>query len=241
MAREAIGRPVHPHPIRVPGPPPHRSEPLPLAIVLRVGTFVLKMRTNTPPDAVAVGLFGKLRRDLLALTFADSERRYYVRELARILHASPGTVQRELGQLAAMGLLSRSRRGRHVFYQANAASPVFPEIRQLLQKTMGAADVLRAALSASADRIQAAVLFGSLATGKSTHRSDADVLVIGDVEFAEVSDLLAPAERWLGREVQAVVYPPERFAARVREGGHFANAMLRTPHVSLIGELSGGA
>ena len=81
----------------------------------------------------------------------------------------------------------------------------------------GAADVLRAALLALTDRIQSAVLFGSLATGETTSRSDADVLVIGDVEFGEVSDLLAPAEQRLGREVRAVAYIPERFAARVRE------------------------
>jgi predicted nucleotidyltransferase len=106
---------------------------------------------------------------------------------------------------------------------------------------MGAAEVLRAALAPLADRIRTAVLFGSLASGKSNYRSDADVLVIGDVELSEVSDLLAPAERRLGREVQAVVYTPERFASRVRERGHFAKAVLRGPHVSLIGELPRGA
>jgi predicted nucleotidyltransferase len=195
------------------------------------------MRTSVPPDAVASGLFGQLRRNLLALAFADPGQKYYVRELARILDASAGTMQREVGQLVDMGLLLRSRRGRHVFYQANTDSPVFPELRGLLEKTMGASDVLRAALAPLADRIQAAVLFGSLASGKASSRSDADVLVIGDVEFAEVSDVLAPAEQRLGREVQAVVYTPQRFAARVREGGHFARAVLRGPHVPLIGEL----
>jgi DNA-binding transcriptional ArsR family regulator len=199
------------------------------------------MRTTTPPDTVARGLFGELRRNLLALMFADPGRAYYVRELARILDSSAGTVQRELGLLTDMGLLVRSRRGRHVFYEANTRSPVFPEVKGLLEKTMGAADVLRAALAPLADRIRAAVLFGSLATGKATHRSDADVLVIGDVEFSEVSDALAPAEQRLGREVQAIVYTPQRFASRVREGGHFPKAVLSGPHVSLIGELPSGA
>jgi predicted nucleotidyltransferase len=198
------------------------------------------MRTSPPPDAVASGLFGQLRRNLLALMFTDPGRKYYMRELVRVLDASAGTLQRELGLLTEMGLLVRSQRGRHVFYQANTASPVFSEVRGLLEKTMGAADALRAALAPLADRIRTAVLFGSLASGKANYRSDADVLVIGDIELSEVSDLLAPAEQRLGREVQAVVYTPERFASRVREGGHFATAVLRGPHVALIGELPRG-
>lgn len=198
------------------------------------------MTTKLPADTVASGLLGKTRRELLAVCFANPSHTYYLRELARILGASPGTVQREVGLLTRMGLLLRSRRGRHVFYQANAGSPVFPEVFALLQKTMGAADVLRAALAPLADRIQSAAIFGSLASGKATHKSDADLLVIGDVEFAEVSDLLAPAERRLGREVQAVVYTRERFASRVREGGHFAKSVLTGPRVALIGDLPDG-
>ncbi len=46
--------------------------------------------------------------------------------------------------------------------------------------------MLRTALSPLADRIDGAVLFGSVAKGAATVESDIDVLVVGSTEFAEV-------------------------------------------------------
>ena len=62
------------------------------------------MSTNNHPDALATTLFGKLRRELLALLYGDSERSLYLRELVRITGASPGAVQREVGELTRVGL-----------------------------------------------------------------------------------------------------------------------------------------
>ena len=145
-----------------------------------MSTFVLIMSTNNHPDALATTPFGKLRRELLALLYGDSERSLYLRELVRITGASPGAEhQREVGELTRVGLLIRTRRGRQVFYEANRSHPVFHDLRSLLKKTVGAVDVLRGALAASADQIDAAVLFGSMAKGTGTFSSDIDVLVVG--------------------------------------------------------------
>src|SRR4029077_13143904 len=148
-------------------------------MVLIPSTYVLSMSTQTIPDPVATKLFAKLTRELLALLYGDPERSLYLRELVRLTGASPGAAQREVGELTKAGLLIRSRRGRQVFYQANRSTPVFAELRGLLEKTMGTADVLRAALAPLADRIEAAALFGSVVTGTGGPTSDIDLLVIG--------------------------------------------------------------
>jgi predicted nucleotidyltransferase len=195
------------------------------------------MSTLVGPDPIGCKLFGKLTRQLLTLLYRDPERSLYLRELVRLTGSSPGAVQREAGELTAAGLLTRSRRGRQVFYQANRATPVFSELRGLLEKTMGPADVLRAALAPLADRIEAAVLFGSIATGTSTPTSDIDLLIVGSAEFAEVADALAGAEAHLGREINPMVYSRPEFGRRLSEGGHFVTSVLRAPRSPLIGVL----
>jgi predicted nucleotidyltransferase len=202
-----------------------------------MSTFILKMSTTFPPDPLATKLFGKLRRELLALLYRNPERSLYLRELVRMTGASPGTLQREVGELTDVGLLTKSRRGRQVFYQANRSHPVFQDLRGLLDKTVGTVDVLRGALTPLADRIDGAVLFGSTAKGAATGASDVDVLVVGSAEFAEVSDALSSAEKTLGREVNPVVYSRAEFGRRLREGGRFVESVLGSPHVPLIGEL----
>ena len=208
---------------------------------LIMSTYDLKMRSITPPDPVAVVLFGKLRRELLALLYRDPAQQLYFRELARLTGASPGALHRELTGLARVELVRRSRRGRQVFYEANTGSPIFQDLRGLLEKTLGTVDVLRAALAPLADRIEGALLFGSVASGRSTPQSDVDLLVIGDVEFSEVSDALADAELRLGREITPVVYSLVDFQRRVAEGKHFLTSVLGAPYVVVMGELPDGA
>jgi len=205
--------------------------------VLILSTYILGVRTTPVADPIAAKLFAKLTRELLALLYSDPEHSLYLRELVRLTGASPGALQREVTELTRAGLLIRSRRGRQVFYQANRSNPVFAELRGLLEKTMGTADVLRAALAPLADRIEAAVLFGSAATGTGGPTSDVDLLVVGSAEFAEVTDALAIAEARLGREINPMVYSPAEFRRRLSEGGHFVTSILHAPRMALIGGL----
>jgi hypothetical protein len=70
---------------------------------------------------------------------------------------------RGLVRLEAAGLVTASRVGKQKHYQANLASPIFPELRGLILKTSGMADVLRDALAPVAGGIRAAFVYGSVA------------------------------------------------------------------------------
>jgi hypothetical protein len=71
--------------------------------------------------------------------------------------------QRELAKLSAVGLVTVRRQGNQKHYQANPASPVFNELRGLVVKTFGLADVVRAALLPLSSQIRAAFIHGSVA------------------------------------------------------------------------------
>ena len=196
------------------------------------------MRTVKPPaDPVGRVLFGRLRGQVLSLLFADPSRALYLREMGRITGASPGTLQREAGLLEQAGLLIRERRGRQVYYRANASAPVFGELRGLIRKTMTGADILRSALAPLADRIVAAAVFGSMARGEMKATSDIDLVVVGEVENSEVMDALTGAEEQLGREVNVVTYLSADWRRRRKDKRHFVQAVVSGPRLNLIGDL----
>src|SRR5688572_5731609 len=98
---------------------------------------------STYPDAGPV-LFGKARRAVLSLLFLRPDESFYLREIVRRTGSATGSVQRELQLLMQCGIL---RRDRHRFYQANSGSPIYEPLKQLVIRTIGLNERLRAALS----------------------------------------------------------------------------------------------
>ena len=117
------------------------------------------MRTGPSVDA----LFPKTRQAILAATFGEPRRWWYMRELARHLRLTPSSLQRELASLVRGGILVQKREGKHVYFQAATESPIFQELQGLILKTVGLADVIRDALKPLSDRIRWAFVYGSVA------------------------------------------------------------------------------
>ena len=78
------------------------------------------------------------------------------------------------------------RKGKQVYYQANARSAVYPELKSLIMKTAGMGDALKMAMLPLAERILTAFVYGSVARGNETKESDVDLFVVGDVTLAEI-------------------------------------------------------
>jgi predicted nucleotidyltransferase len=192
------------------------------------------MSTIDATIGIATALLGKVRGAVLALLFSHPDEAYYLRQVVRETGLGHGAVQREFGLLLKLGLVTRTRRGREVFYQANQASPVFSELRGLIVKTAGLADVLREAL-AGAKGVALAFIFGSMAKGTFDSRSDVDLLVVGDVSFGDVSGALRSAEDRLNREVTPTVYSPTEFQEKVKAKHHFLMRVLEEPKIMLVG------
>lgn len=195
--------------------------------------------TTPVTDPAAALLFGKGRATLLALLFSRPDDSLYLREAARLAGSSPGTALRELRELEGVGLLTSRLRGNQRHYKANRGSPLFPALQTLLEQTMGVPDVLRSALAPIADQVVFAGIFGSLAQGTLRPASDVDVLVIGEVEFSEVADALAPTEVRLGRAVNPTVYSTGRFLELVGKRQPFITTVLAGPIATVFGELPG--
>lgn len=180
-------------------------------------------------------LFGGYRRGVLALLLLRPEQSLHVREIARATAKAPGTLLRELNALAEAGVLARRRAGNQVHFQANAACPIFEDLRNILKKTVGVADVLREALAPLAGKIRAAFVYGSIARGDERAGSDVDLMVLGEVSFADVVAALAPAQEFLRREVNPNVYPALEFRRNLAAGEPFLKRVLADRKIFIIG------
>lgn len=202
--------------------------------VPEMGTIVPEMGTQSS-DRVGEVLFGRTRRAVLALLYGHADEEFYLRQIIRAAGVGQGSMQRELEQLVGSGLVLRRTLGRQVFFKANPDSPVYKELRSLLLKTAGVADVLREALASLATRIDVAFVYGSVARGDERRASDVDVMIIGNVSFAEVSRALRPAQERLGREVNPTVYSPTELREKLAAGHHFVRSIAERDKVFLFG------
>src|SRR5262249_23222235 len=144
-----------------------------------------KCSRNENMSALTSHLLGNTRTAVLGALLLRPDDRLHVRELARVTGISAGTLHRELTALASLDVLTRRVEGRQVYYAANRMNPVFEELAGLLRKTAGLVDVLRDSLIPYRDRIAAAFVYGSLAAGTESARSDVDLMIVGDIGFAE--------------------------------------------------------
>ena len=164
------------------------------------------------------------------------DQQIHLRELARVIGAAPGTLKKELDALCGVGLLRAERVGNQVRFCANTAHPVFPELQALIRKTIGLADALRLSLAPLAGRIDAAFIFGSMASGSESAGSDIDLMVVGDAGFAEVVDATYEAQAALGREINPKVMSASEWQAKKAERNAFLQDVLNKPRIMLIGD-----
>lgn len=87
----------------------------------------------SPADA----LFSKGRQRVLAVLFSAPERSFYTTEIIALAQAGSGSVQRELATMAQANLLVMTQKLSKKYYQVNTESPVFYELRALVQRLNG--------------------------------------------------------------------------------------------------------
>ncbi len=192
------------------------------------------MRTKPPTD-LATLFFGSYRRQVLGLLLLHPDETFHLREIARATNTQPGTLRRELTQLAEAGVLRRERVGNLVRYKADATCPIYDELRGILKKTAGVADVLRAALAPLSGRISMAFVYGSVASGAERRASDIDVMVIGNVSFEEVVSALHASQDELRREINSSVYSLTEFKKKAAEKNSFVARVLKEPKLFIQG------
>jgi len=177
----------------------------------------------------------KLREELLALYFTNPNKKYYLRELERLLNFSVGNIRRELIKLESTGLFLSENKGNLVYYYLNQSYPLFEELKSIIFKTSGAPKMLQNFLE-KFNGISHAFIYGSFAKGEEKEDSDIDLLIIGEVNEDKLIEMISKLERKLQREINYAIYEKENFSKKKKEDNSFILDILKEKKIFLIGE-----
>ncbi|MDH7511509.1 MAG: nucleotidyltransferase domain-containing protein [Clostridiales bacterium] len=176
----------------------------------------------------------KILQELLALYFSNTGRRYYLRELERLLGYSAGNIRRELLKLQRDDLLKTQRIGNLLYYSLNQNHPLFEELKSIVSKTIGVEASLKAALSTLAN-VKAAFIFGSFASKSERETSDVDVMIIGEPDVSQLNRKIRELEQKLRREINPFIYSWRDYQAKKKARTGFIVDLLRSPKIMLVG------
>jgi predicted nucleotidyltransferase len=177
----------------------------------------------------------RVRIELLSTFFLNDEMDFYVRELERITGKDYKNITCELRSLEGIGLLRSRKEGNRKYYSLNKDSLLYEELKSIIAKTRGAAPTLEKIFSKQKD-IDFAFLYGSIASGESTAKSDIDLMVIGKIPLEHLLTLLREPERTLARDINPSLYDLSEIKKRLKENDPFITQVLKGPIILLVGD-----
>jgi len=179
-------------------------------------------------------LSSRVRAEIFRLLFSSDNAALHMREIERKSGFTIGTVQRELSKLVKLDLIYKTKDGNRTYYRANKENPIYQDIFNIVQKTVGSIFLLKEALSQSI-AIEFAFIFGSLAAGKENSHSDIDLMVIGNLGLRNVVSLLSGISEKTGREINPHVFGTTELAKRINSKDHFITNVINSKKLFIIG------
>ncbi len=179
-------------------------------------------------------LSSRVKAEIFRLLFGADPRELHVREIARRAGLNESTVRQELKKLTGLGIITARRDGNRICYSARREHPLYSDIRGMVLKTSGLAEVVRKSLRRSDVRV--AFVFGSIGSGEANAESDVDLMVVGTLTLRELTRRLAGAAARLGREINPHLFSVGEFLKRKKVRDRFLTAVLRAPKLFIIGD-----
>lgn len=195
--------------------------------------------TTSNRTGLADALFSGTRQKVLRLLFTRQDGDFSIKELIEQAEAGSGAVQRELARLVDSGLVQVNRQGRQKRYIANPDSPVYPELSSLVSKLLGPEQQVEDALKPIIDRIELALIYGSVAKRTDHANSDIDLMLVSDaLTLEQVFEALEAAEVNLSRTINPTLYKREEFKKRRANKNPFLRKVLEGQYILLKGSIN---
>lgn len=161
---------------------------------------------------------------------------FHASEIIRRVGSGSGAVQRELEKLSDAGILNVTASGNRKLYYANRQSPIFAELRALIMKTAGLVEPLRLALAPFRTKIDLAFIYGSVAKGRDTAKSDVDLMIIGqEIAYSEMYLALQKTEKLLLRTINPSMMTPAEWSRRLTGKNSFIGKIFQQPRLFVFG------
>ena len=189
-------------------------------------------------QATSIGdaLFTKTQQRVLGLLYGRPDKSFYTNEIVRWADMGRGTIRRELERMVSAGLLSVSREGNQQHYRANPDSPVYPELLGIVRKTFGITDVMRKSLEPLISGVEFSFIYGSIAKGGETAKSDIDLLVVSDsLSYGDLINEFNQAEKLTGRTINPSIFTIKQIKKKLKEKNAFITRIMKLPKLWVKG------
>ena len=177
----------------------------------------------------------------------DLSKWSYTRELARLSKVSVGTVSSEFSKLVKEGLVEQRTEGQEKYYKLNLTNPRTRKLCELFEtdkreklykenrRLAWVLEDFTKRVSDFAPEVQSIILFGSVARGQATPRSDVDILVVipnsEEEQFKKLTDSIDRlADEVSGRhpaKLTPVVMMTKDFEKSIKDKKRFAADVLK--------------
>ena len=175
----------------------------------------------------------KTREKILQLFFSDVNKKYYLRELERLLDLSAANIRRELLSLEKLGLFGKEKMGNQIYYFLSKNSALFDDFKNIIFKTIGVEGALRKELQ-KIEGIRSAFLFGSFAKNREDSSSDIDLMVIGEnIDEGKLIKRINKLEELFKREINYHIWGQKEFEKKAKTES-FIHSILEEPKIELI-------
>lgn len=185
--------------------------------------------------SLSLALFTDRQARLFRWLFGQPQRSYHLNELLRLTQLSSASIQQELKRLCESGLVNSSRLGNLRLFQANASSPLFPELVSLTRKTADIDRLLELALEPLKSKLTRAFIYGSVAKQTDSSASDIDLMLIGkSLTLSKIFHCLQALEESLRRKINPTCLTPQEFELRCQDPDSFLSKVLSQPVIELF-------
>lgn len=160
---------------------------------------------------------------MLGLFLSKPASKYHIRELAKILGASPAFVSKNIGSLVKIGILDFYRMGQMKIYGLNPTDPLAKQLKIVMNVYH-----LKPFLDITKGHSDRIVLFGSCSSGTDSEDSDVDVfVVVKNGRDGEILKQAMPVLDATGRKISVIIADPQEMALLEEKDKAFYNNIKR--------------
>ena len=177
----------------------------------------------------------KTRVKLLKLFLnGPNDKKYYVRELTRILGEHLNSIRRELSNLEKLGLVLATVKDKKKFYYVNRDFILLTELKALLLKSreLGEQKILNQLEKIG--NIDLLVLKGVFVGDDD---SQVDIFIVGTISKPKLEKLIKEYLKESGKELNYAVISRKEFQDRVDLGDRFVFTVLNGRKITVINKL----
>ncbi len=160
----------------------------------------------------------KTRLRLLLKFFLNPNTSTYLRSLADEFGESTNSIRLELNRLEQANMLVGESVGNKKLFKVNQQHPLFAELVQIVRKYVGL-DVLIESIVRNLGHLKALYITGDWAKGKEA--PIIDLVLVGNIDRAYLTQLIDKAEALVQRKIRYVVYLESETATLVMNEEEF--------------------